>query len=100
MNSHSMSMFHPMQELDAVLPLALFLAHERNKGQGSFWQPYLGLLPEQPGCAWLMSSEELTQALQQVKQLVGESWFGQQLSCCSSCCYMSSARMIALTEIC
>ena len=42
-----------LQDLDAVLPLALFLAHERNKGQGSFWQPYLGLLPENPGCAWL-----------------------------------------------
>ncbi|KAL0023407.1 hypothetical protein WJX79_006595 [Trebouxia sp. C0005] len=60
-----------LEELDAVLPLALFLAYERNKGQGSFWQPYLGLLPEQPGCAWLMHPEELTQALQQVKQLVG-----------------------------
>jgi len=70
-------MFHAMQELDAVLPLALFLAHERNKGQGSFWQPYLGLLPEQPGCAWLMHPEELTQGLQQVKQLVGESLLGR-----------------------
>jgi len=57
--------------------LALFLAHEQNKGQGSFWQPYLGLLPEQPGCAWLMHPEELIQALQQVKQLVGESLLGR-----------------------
>ena len=61
-----------LQELDAVLPLALFLAHERSKGDASFWQPYLVLLPDQPGCAWLMQSEELAEALQQVKQLVGK----------------------------
>lgn len=60
-----------MQDLDAVLPLALFLAHERNKGQNSFWQPYLGLLPEQPGCAWLMPPAQLSEALKAVKQLVG-----------------------------
>lgn len=62
-----------MQDLDAVLPLALFLSHERNKGQDSFWQPYLGLLPEQPGCAWLMAPAQLSEALKAVKQLVGES---------------------------
>lgn len=58
-----------------MLPLALFLAHERNRGDASFWQPYLGLLPDQPGCAWLMQPQELAEALQQVKQLVGESCF-------------------------
>lgn len=63
-----------MQDLDAVLPLALFLAHERNKGQDSFWQPYLGLLPEQPGCAWLMAPAQLSKALKAVKQLVGKSF--------------------------
>lgn len=63
-----------MQDLDAVLPLALFLAHERNKGQDSFWQPYLGLLPEQPGCAWLMAPAQLSEALTAVKQLVGKSF--------------------------
>ena len=56
-----------------MLPLALFLAHERNKGDASFWQPYLALLPDQPGCAWLMQPEQLAEALQQVKQLVGKS---------------------------
>ena len=61
-----------MQDLDAVLPLALFLASERNKGQDSFWQPYLGLLPEQPGCAWLMAPAQLAEALKTVKQLVGK----------------------------
>lgn len=60
-----------MQDLDAVLPLALFLAHERNKGQDSFWQPYLALLPEQPGCAWLMPPAQLSDALEAVQQLVG-----------------------------
>lgn len=60
-----------MQDLDAVLPLALFLAHEHNKGQGSFWQPYLDLLPQQPGCAWLMPPAELADAVKAVQQLVG-----------------------------
>lgn len=68
-----------MQDLDAVLPLALFLAYERNKGQESFWQPYLGLLPKQPGCAWLMAPAQLSEALKAVKQLVGK--LSQQRSC-------------------
>ena len=62
-----------VQGLDAVLPLALLMAHERNKGQGSFWQPYLGLLPSQPGCAWLMDTDELDQALKSARRLVGAS---------------------------
>ncbi|KAL3144812.1 hypothetical protein ABBQ38_001921 [Trebouxia sp. C0009 RCD-2024] len=61
-----------LQDLDAVLPLALFLAHEHNKGQGSFWQPYLDLLPQQPGCAWLMPPAELADAVKAVQQLVGD----------------------------
>lgn len=60
-----------LQGLDAVLPLALFIAHERSKGKGSFWQPYLGLLPENPGCAWLMGPEELQQALQTAREQLG-----------------------------
>ena len=72
-----------MQDLDAVLPLALFLAHERNKGQDSFWQPYLRLLPEQPGCAWLMTPAQLSPALKAVKQLVGKS-------SCSMCVFKTS----------
>ena len=47
--------------------ILLFLAHERNKGQGSFWQLYLGLLPERPGCAWLMTTAQLSEALRQAK---------------------------------
>ena len=62
-----------VQDLDAVLPLALFMAHERSKGKGSFWQPYLGLLPDNPGCAWLMEPDELQQALQAAKKQVGKS---------------------------
>ena len=38
-----------LQDLDAVLPLAMFLAHERNNEQGPFWQPSIGLLPEPMG---------------------------------------------------
>lgn len=61
-----------MQGLDAVLPLALLMAHERGKGKGSFWQPYLGLLPDSPGCAWLMEPDELQQALQAARRQIGE----------------------------
>ena len=61
-----------MQDLDAVQPLAMFLAHERNKGQDSFWQPYLGLLPATPGCAWQMQPAELATALTAAQMLVGE----------------------------
>ena len=72
-----------IQDLDAVLPLAVFLAYERNKGQDSFWQPYLGLLPEQPGCAWLMAPPQLSEALKTVKQLVGK--VSQLKLVCSQC---------------
>lgn len=63
-----------VQGLDAVLPLALFIAHERSKGKGSFWQPYLGLLPDNPGCAWLMGPDELQHALQTAKEQLGETF--------------------------
>ena len=55
-----------------MLPLALFMAHERSKGKGSLWQPYLELLPDSPGCAWLMEPDELQQALQVAKRQVGK----------------------------
>ncbi len=48
------------------------MAHERSKGKGSFWQPYLVLLPDSPGCAWLMEPDELQHALQAAKRQVGK----------------------------
>ena len=63
---------HPLQGLGGVLHLGLFLAYERNRGRGSFWQPYVDLLPEHGGCAWLMPPEELAEALDQAAKLVGE----------------------------
>ena len=61
-----------MQELELYLPLALFIAYERNKGKDSFWHPYLDMLPEEPGCAWLMQPERLSIALAAAKHLLGE----------------------------
>ena len=57
------------------MPLALYLAYERNKGQGSFWQPYIAMLPEQPGCAWLLQPHDLSQALLDAQKLVGRPIF-------------------------
>lgn len=58
-------------DLAQFLPLGLFIAHERNKGKGSFWHPYLDMLLEQPGCAWLMQPEQLTNALAAAKKPLG-----------------------------
>lgn len=63
---------HLLQGLGGVLHLGLFLAYERNRGKGSFWQPYLDLLPEHGGCAWLMPPGELSAALNQATKLVGK----------------------------
>ena len=46
-------------ECDSLTPatqLALLLAHERAKGQNSFWWPYIQTLPTTPPCAWHASN--------------------------------------------
>ena len=62
-----------LQHRQHRLLLGLFIAYERNKGKDSFWHPYLDLLPEEPGCAWLMQPEHLSNALAAATRTLGEA---------------------------
>jgi len=61
-----------LQNLEPFLLVGLFIAYERNKGKGSFWHPYLDMLPEQPECAWLMQPKQLISALAAAKKPLGD----------------------------
>jgi hypothetical protein len=64
--------WNALQHRQHRLLLGLFIAYERNKGKDSFWHPYLDLLPEEPGCAWLMQPEHLSNALAAATRTLGE----------------------------
>ncbi|PNH11431.1 hypothetical protein TSOC_001791, partial [Tetrabaena socialis] len=51
------------RELPSPTQLALLLAAERGKGDGSFWAPYIRSLPHDVPCAWALGQRELDAAL-------------------------------------
>lgn len=55
-----------IERLGGILQLSVLLAHERSKGQSSYWHPYIAVLPQQPPNAWMMEEAELLAALQQL----------------------------------
>lgn len=61
----------PISEVDPLSRLALLLAHERTKGRGSFWAPYISNLPGTPPCPWFLPEEQLPAALRDLAQTHG-----------------------------
>ncbi|EFJ52359.1 hypothetical protein VOLCADRAFT_116001 [Volvox carteri f. nagariensis] len=51
------------KELPGAVQLALLLAVERQRGDRSFWAPYIRSLPAAVPCAWALSDQDLRLAL-------------------------------------
>lgn len=70
---------HQLDKLSPALQLALMLAHERQKGEESFWESYIALLPDQPPNAWLMNDQDLVKHLEHLPLTTdqAQAWRGQ-----------------------
>ncbi|GLC41194.1 hypothetical protein PLESTB_001528200 [Pleodorina starrii] len=51
------------EDLPGAVQLAVLLAVERQRGDDSFWAPYVRSLPASPPCAWALTDAELSRAL-------------------------------------
>ena len=60
--------------------MTLFLAHERAKGEESFYSVYVKSLPEEPPCAWCMSDEQLIGAISRYGALLDTRGWAAEVS--------------------